>query len=180
VGPILSLVVSAVVAADLPRKAPELTISLTNGQQVLLSAYKGKVVALCFILTTCPHCQRTVGYLVKDQAEYGPQGFQVLASAIQEGAAAAVPAFIKTFNTPFPVGFNNPQTAVDFMQHPPMLVPHMPLLAFVDKQGNIRAQHEGDDEKFFGDQQEQNLRAQIEALLKEGAAGKKGPAKSPR
>lgn len=174
----LSLVALAALAADLPRKAPELAVKLTDGKQVLLSEYQGKVVAMCFILTTCPHCQRTVGYLAKNQADYGPRGFQVLASAIQEGAAAAVPGFIKTYNTPFPVGFNNPQTAIDFMQHPPMLIPHMPLLAFIDKQGNIRAQHEGDDEKFFGDQQEQNLRAQIEALLNEGAGtAKKGVAK---
>ena len=62
------------------------------------------------------------------------------------------------------------------MQHPPMLIPHMPLLAFIDRQGTIRAQHEGDDEKFFGDQQEQNLRAQIEALLNEAPAAKKGAA----
>jgi hypothetical protein len=36
----------------------------------------------------------------------------------------------------------------------------------------IRAQFEADDEKFFGDQQEQNLRMQIEALLKVGVAKK--------
>jgi hypothetical protein len=36
----------------------------------------------------------------------------------------------------------------------------------------IRAQFEADDEKFFGDQHEQNLRAQIEELLKVGVAKK--------
>jgi peroxiredoxin len=159
-------------AADLPRKAPELSINLTDGKKVLLSDYKGKVVAMCFILTTCSHCQRTIGYLVKDQQEYGPRGFQVLASAIQGGAEKEVPGFIKAFNTPFPVGFNNGQLAIDFMQHPPMLVPHMPLLAFIDRQGMIRAQYEGDDNNFFGDLHEQNLRKQIEALLNEGAAAK--------
>ena len=176
-GLILSLAAGAALAADLPRKAPELTINLPNGQQALLSSYKGKVVAMCFILTTCPHCQRTITYLIKDQAEYGPRGFQVLASAIQEGAPSAIPGFIQSFKTTFPVGYNSPQTAIDFMQHPPALIPHMPLLAFLDRQGNIRAQHEGDDEKFFGEQQEQNLRLQIEALLNEGAPAKKAPAK---
>ena len=104
----LLLVCSAAMAADLPRKAPELAISLTDGQQVRLSAYKGKVVAMCFILTGCPHCQKTIGYLVKDQAEYGPRGFQVLASAINEDAPAAVPGFIKSFNTPVPGGLQQP------------------------------------------------------------------------
>jgi hypothetical protein len=41
----------------------------------------------------------------------------------------------------------------------------------------IRAQFEGDDEKFFGEQHEQNLRMQIEALLKVGVANKAGEKK---
>jgi hypothetical protein len=54
-----------------------------------------------------------------------------------------------------------------------MLTPHMPILAFIDRQGVIRAQYEGDD-KFFGeDQREKNLRAKIEELLKEAAPGAK-------
>ncbi len=173
----LAAMLSPARGADLPRKAPELAINTTAGRQILLSQYKGKVVAVCFILTTCPHCQKTIGYLVKDQEEYGPRGFQVLASAIEQGAQLAVPMFSKAFNTPFPVGFNDPNVAVDFMQHPPMVIPMMPMLAFIDRQGNIRDQHEGSDEAFFGENQEQNLRKQIESLLESGAAPKKGSPK---
>ena len=169
----IPLLVATALAADLPRKAPELSINVPGAKPVLLSQYRGKVVAVCFILTTCPHCQKTIGHMVKLQKEYGPRGFQVLASAIEQGAALAVPNFAKTFQTPFPVGFNDPQTAVDFLQHPPMLIPLMPMLAFVDRQGMIRDQHEGNDEAFFGAEQEQNLRKQIESLLSDGAAGAK-------
>lgn len=42
----------AAFAAELPRKAPELTIPLPTGGQVKLSDYRGKVVVLAFILTT--------------------------------------------------------------------------------------------------------------------------------
>lgn len=174
---VLSLVAAAA-AANLPRQSHELAIGMNDGTKVLLSQYKGKVVAVIFILTTCPHCQKTVGFLNKAQKDYGPRGFQVLASAIEQGAAANVPGFIKQFNTPFPVGSNDPMVAVDWMQHPTMLIPHMPMLAFVDRQGNVRAQFEGDDEKFFSDQQEQNLRNQIEGLLKEGAPAKKSTSTS--
>ena len=165
-------------AADLPRQAPELVINTTGGTPIKLSQYRGKVVAVCFILTTCPHCQKTIGLLIPMQNEYGPRGFQVLASAIEQGAAFALPRFLQTFNPPFPVGFNDPSVAIDFMQHPAMLVPMMPMLAFVDRQGKIRDQHEGNDEKFFEDQQEQNIRKQIEALLNPApGAQKKSPPK---
>ena len=176
-GLLFSLVCSVLTAADLPRKAPDFTIALTNGQKVSLSSYKGKVVAMCFILTGCPHCQQTIGYLVKDQAEYGPRGFQVLASAINQDAQAALPGFINSFHTTFPVGFSDALMSLEFMQHPPARVPHMPLLAFIDRKGMVRAQHEGEEEAFFGDRQEQNLRAQIEALLDETPAPPKGPAR---
>jgi peroxiredoxin len=171
---LLSVASVVVHAATLPRQSHELTVSLDDGKKVLLSQYKGKVVAVCFILTGCSHCQKTIGFLIKAQKDFGPRGFQVLASAIEPDAAAHVAGFIKQFNTPFPVGSNDGMTAVNWMQHPAMLIPHMPLLAFVDRQGNVRAQFEGDDEKFFNDQQEQNLRNQIEALLKDGAPAKKG------
>ena len=38
--------------ADLPRKAPELTIPLPDGGSVKLSDHHGKVVVVAFILTT--------------------------------------------------------------------------------------------------------------------------------
>jgi peroxiredoxin len=170
---ILPLVAAAAHAANLPRKAPEFTITTPDGKQVLSSQYKGKVLAVCFILTTCPHCQKTIGFLTKAQTDFGARGFQVLAAAIEQQAAEHVPAFVKQFNTTFPVGSYDPMAAMEWMQHPLMLGPRMPMLAFVDKQGNVRAQFEGDDAKFFNDQQEQNLRDQVEALLKEGGAARK-------
>src|ERR1017187_3432382 len=74
-------------AAEVPRPSPDFAINMTGGQQIHVSQYKGKVCALAFILTTCPHCQKTVGYLATMQNEYGARGFQVLASAIEDMAA---------------------------------------------------------------------------------------------
>jgi thiol-disulfide isomerase/thioredoxin len=174
----LALIPLLAQAAELPRPAPEYTIKRNNAAPLLLSQYKGKPVVMAFILTYCSHCQRTVGFLTKDQNEYGPRGLQVVACAIENGAQLAVPMFLKNFNPPFPVGYNDGSTALDFMQHSMVKIPIMPMLAFIDRQGMIRAQFEGDDQEFFGDQHEQNLRTQIEALFKAGTpkkttAGKK-------
>jgi hypothetical protein len=141
---------------------------MKGGQPLHLSQYKGKVVVMALILTTCSHCQRTTGYLNKLQKELGPRGLQVVESAIEANAENSVGEFSKRFETPYPVGFNGVMDALNFMQHPAMQTPHMPLLAFIDRKGMIRAQHEG-NEDFFGDQQEQGLRKEIEALLKEGS-----------
>ncbi|HMD71481.1 MAG TPA: TlpA disulfide reductase family protein [Bryobacteraceae bacterium] len=176
---LLFVAAPAVRAINLPRQSPEFAISLNNGQQVRLSQYKGKVVVLAFILTSCIHCQAIVGYLSQDQNTFGPRGLQVLASAVDDDAAAKVPAFIRQFKPPFPVGFTtNPLAAIDYLEHPPMLTPHMPILAFIDRQGIIRAQYEGDDVFLAEDRREKNLRAKIEELLNQAVpAAKKSVAK---
>jgi len=171
-----SLIAGLASAAEVPRRSPDFAINLTNGKQVLLSQYHGKVVALAFILTYCPHCQKTVTYLSSLQNEYGPRGFAVVASAIEDMAAMAVPDFIKRFQPPFPVGFSDRNAVLEYLQHPAMFRLMMPQLVFIDRTGIIRAQYSGED-KFLGDDQEKNLRQQIESLLKEEpTAQKKHPA----
>jgi hypothetical protein len=39
-------------AAELPRKSPDLMVQLTDGKQLRVSDYRGKVLCLVFILTT--------------------------------------------------------------------------------------------------------------------------------
>jgi peroxiredoxin len=172
---VFALAAPAIRAANIPRPAPDFAINLANGQQVTLAQYKGKVVALAFILTTCPDCQRTVRILIQDQNEFGPRGFQVLASAIEDMARTHVPEFVRRFNPPFPVGYNQQRAALDFMQHPPMVGPVMPLLVFIDREGVIRAQYEGHEPFLAADQVEKNLRSKILELLNQGAPRKPLP-----
>jgi cytochrome oxidase Cu insertion factor (SCO1/SenC/PrrC family) len=162
---ILTLAASAAFAQTIPRKAPDFVINLNGGKRLSLADYKGKGVIVVFILTTCSHCQETTGLLTKLQKEYGPRGLQVLESAIDQGAEAFVPRFIQQFGPSFPVGFNQFQQAQEFMQHPPMKIMHMPGLVFIDRQGNIVAQHVGSDPEMADGVQEKNLRGYIEKIL---------------
>ncbi|HMC61745.1 MAG TPA: hypothetical protein VKJ01_21310, partial [Candidatus Solibacter sp.] len=112
-----------------------------------------------------------IGFLTKDQQEFGPRGLQVLASAID--APTAVPGFILQFNPPFPIGLNTNEEAMGFMQHVPMMTSYMPMIAFIDKDGVVRAQYEGNDPFLSEGVQERNLRDKIEELLKPATPGKK-------
>lgn len=165
---LVSISLASVAGQQLPRKAPDWNISTTDGKPLALSQYKGKAVLLAFILTTCPHCRLTVGYLAKDQKTYGARGFQVLASAIDQGVPGVIPPFVKEFQLPFPVGYNTDGNAMlAFMGYGRDHLPHMPILLFIDRHGMIREQHEGSEEEgFFNQSQEQNLQKSIEALLK--------------
>jgi peroxiredoxin len=166
---VLALCVTALAAATIPRQSPEFAIQTMDGKQILLSQYKGKVVVLAFILTYCPHCQKTCGILGQMQKEYGPQGLQILASAIEDMAKMTVPDFIKKFQPPFPVGYDLRDNVYTYLQHPSMLQMMMPNLAFIDRQGVIRSQYAGDDKFINSDDQEKNIRGEIEKLLKPAA-----------
>ncbi len=79
----LGLSFPALFGAEVPRPAPELVIRQVNGKQLLLSQYRGKVVALEFLQTTCPHCQTCSALLNKMYQEYGPRGFQPIGDRLQ-------------------------------------------------------------------------------------------------
>lgn len=168
-----ALLIAGLQAAEVPRKAPDFAISLTDGRKISVGQFQGKVVALAFILTTCPHCQAAVRCLSGLQNELGPRGFQVLASAVEDSARADLPGFLKQFNPPFPTGYDAIRPVLDFMQHPPMVNPRMPLIAFIDRRGFIQAQYEGYEPFLEQDQMAKNIRDKVLELLNAGAAGAK-------
>src|SRR5262249_37718989 len=154
------------------RPAPEFVIKAPGGQ-ALLSQYRGKVVLLAFIHTTCPHCQNSVGIISRVQTEYGPKGFQALASAFDELAPQLLPDFLNRFLPTFPVGYTSRQTVNEYLQIPSNVPFNVPVYLFIDKKGVIRAQHPGGS-PFFQDE-ERNIRITIDAMLKDSVqpAGKK-------
>jgi len=172
----LSLAVGAPLQAQqVPRKVGEFAIQIPEGKPISLAAYKGKPVLLAFILTTCPHCQHAVELLNKLQPEYAPRGLQMLASAIDQDAPAAVPRFIDYMHPPFPVGYDDAAAALNFAGYALTRLPRMPILLFIDRRGMVREQHDGAEPVYFGDQEEQNLGKSIDALL---ASSKPATAKS--
>src|SRR5262249_4592114 len=91
-------------AATIPRHSPEFAMTKAEGKQILLSQYNGKTIVFAFILTTCPHCQNTIGILSRLQPEYAARGVQVLACAIEDAARQNLPGFINQFKPAFPIG----------------------------------------------------------------------------
>lgn len=166
----LGLGAFSLLGAEVPRPAPELAIKLPNGQQLLLSQFRGKVVALEFLLTTCPHCQQASRLMNQLYKEYGPRGFQPLGVAFNDMAMMLVPEYVKDLQLTFPVGVGTRESVIDFLQHPRIMRMLVPQMVFIDRKGVIRAQYGGDD-PFFQNE-EKNMRAQIEALLREGSGTK--------
>ena len=153
------------------RKAPELAFTLPQEGQKLLSQYRGKVVALEFILTTCIHCQAASKLMTRMQQEFGSQHFQALDLAINgldEGrtpqqADALVQSFQANFQVGFPVGWIRREEMASFLQFSLMERSVVPQLVLIDRAGYIHYQTPpmGDEKSM----QEETIRERIKELL---------------
>jgi thiol-disulfide isomerase/thioredoxin len=160
----------AVPGPQIPRKAPELVIQMPFSQ-VKLSNYQGYICAIAFMSTTCPHCQHLAGILGPIQQEYAPKGVQVLGVVFNPEATTGLRDFSHIFARDlFPIGMSTDAVVTAFVQHPPG-IHYIPMMAFIDKHGIIRAQHLGIDaekEKFFLENVVvQNIKDELDKIIKQ-------------
>ena len=147
------------------RKAPELTFTIPGEGQKTLSQYRGKVVALEFIFTTCPHCKAASHIMTKLQQEYGPRGLQVIDVAVNPNADLLVENFAKEEQVNFPVGWTPSDTMTTFMGFSSARYV-VPQLVLIDRRGSIHYQTPAtEDEKWDKLMQEASIRQHIEQLL---------------
>src|SRR5579864_1029330 len=186
VSAVLASTLALQAAAPVPRPTKEFTITLPSGKQSLLSAYRGKVVMMAFMFTTCPHCQALSKVITKLQGELGPRGFQALGVAFNDevntpSAAAnsqVTASFASQFATGFPVGMAPRESVLSYLGVSDIESWVVPQIAIIDRKGVIRAQSAARGSAEL--QTEIFLRKYLEELLDESAkpaAPSKAPAK---
>jgi thiol-disulfide isomerase/thioredoxin len=167
----LLLGVSLLASAGEPlRKAPELSFNIPGKGPQLLSQYRGKVVALSFIFTTCPHCQAESKVMTKFQQEYAARGLQALDIAVNPNADLLVDNFKKDYQVGFPVGWVPQEQMVSFMGFSSARFV-VPQLVLIDRKGMIHYQTPAlEDENWDKLMKEDAIREHIEELLSAGAS----------
>jgi hypothetical protein len=161
----------------LPRKVPELAFTVPGDGQKLLSQYRGKVIALEFIMTTCPHCQAASHEMTKYQEEFGKRGLQVIDLAINalDGTGGVSEAdemttrFKNNFQVGFPVGYLPRVQMMNFMGFTPADRMVVPQLVLIDRKGIIRYQTPAISGPAWDNvMKEPSLREHLEELLSLG------------
>lgn len=130
------------------RKAPELAFHVPGQGEQLLSQYRGKVVALEFILTTCPHCQAASKVMTEFQQQYGSRGFQALDLAINgldenrtpQQADVLIEMFSRNYQVGFPVGWVPRDQFMSFLGFSFAEYTVVPQLVLIDRKGYIHYQ----------------------------------------
>lgn len=153
-------------AAEVGKPSPPLTIQRVGSPPIQLTQYRGKVVLLVFILTTCPHCQQLTRDLAPIAHDYEARGVQIVECAFNQGAEQAIPGFVQALQPAFPVGWADNATVMSYvgrslMETTPFYVPHT---VFLDRRGVVQGEYAGESD--FMKTPDASIRAELEKLLK--------------
>src|SRR5580704_16356342 len=103
---VISVLLSANLAdAKEPRQLAPIQIPTPAGKKINPAQYRGKVILIAVISTTCADCIHSLEILSRVQKDLGPQGFQAIAAAGDDNAQYLVGPFIDRYRPAFPVGY---------------------------------------------------------------------------
>src|SRR2546423_1679126 len=136
---LISLLCIAAFAADPPlRRAPGFSLPDLQLKQHDSQDYRGKLLVLDFIQTTCPHCKKFSAILNDVVAKYGDR-VGVLTVVLPPDTQNTVQEYIVRNEIKFPLVFDCGQVAASYMQilpsNPKIAVPHAYI---IDGNGMIR------------------------------------------
>lgn len=112
--------------------APAFTLTSTNGKQIKLSDYKGKIVILDFWATWCAPCRKGISDLIEIQKQYKDNVIIVGISLDQQNTISNVIPFMKEFGINYPVVYGNEKVVVDYGY-----IQSIPTTFIVDTKGNV-------------------------------------------
>src|SRR5437868_4183173 len=85
------------------KPAPAFELTALDGSIVRLADYRGKAVMLDFWATWCGPCRIEMPWFPEIQKKYGPQGFTILAVAMDDSGLDAIKRFAREFGANYPI-----------------------------------------------------------------------------
>lgn len=146
------------------RRAPGFSLADSKFKQHDPQDYRGKVLLVDVMLTSCPTCKKLADVLVQVKAKYGDKIALISVVTLPDTFAEA-DAFAATRGITWPIVFDSGQVIASYMNvtpsNPKVEFPH---LFVIDGAGMIRNDFAGTDEKFLT---VDALSAVIDPLLKQ-------------
>jgi thiol-disulfide isomerase/thioredoxin len=118
--------------------APDFELSDLNGRTVRMADLRGKVVLVNFWATWCAPCVTEMPWFSEFQAMYGPQGFQVVAIALDENTDLCGPFVEQHKVENLTVLLGDQSTAQSFGG-----ILGLPTTFLVDRDGKFFSKHAG-------------------------------------
>lgn len=130
----------------------------SDGKEIKLSAYQGKVVLIDFWASWCLPCREEMPELIKFYRAYKDSNFELIAINIDNEKDNMQHFLDKLFPKPaFPIIADNSQKIPALFD-----IEAMPTTIFIDKKGKIRYRHDGFKQSYIND-----FKQELTQLLKE-------------
>jgi len=149
-----------------PRAAPEFQIIQASGSTAKLSSFRGNVVLLAFVVTTCPHCQAASKEFEQLKGEFGARGLRVAEAAFDDNGD--ISGYVERLGLTFPVGRSNRTDVRTFLGIRQDVRIGTPQVVLIDREGIIRAQSAPEGSPML--QSAGVLRGVIESMLRRHVA----------
>ena len=135
--PVILLGVAALMAADnANRRAPGFALPDSRMQVHDLADYRGKLVVLEFMQTTCPHCATFAGILNEVQQKYGDRVVILAVANSAQDNQTTVAQYISGHKVRYPILFDAGQMAYSYFLSQSFDNPHIYL---IDAYGTIKS-----------------------------------------
>ncbi len=160
---ILLLTTACLLQAQTPRRAPGFSLPDIKLQQHDLMDFRGQVVFVDFIQTSCPACVQLSTALEEVRAKFGDK-VAVVTIVNPPDNQSTVARYIANRNITAPVLFDCGQVTASYVKIlPDNPMVHFPQLFVVDREGMIRSQSGADGNP--AELETKSLIAQVEQLL---------------
>ncbi|MEO8028162.1 MAG: TlpA disulfide reductase family protein [Bryobacteraceae bacterium] len=118
--------------------APDFTLKDANGEELRLSAFRGRVVLLNFWATWCPPCRIETPWFVEFERRFKDQGLVVIGVSLDEDGWTAVRPFVESAKINYRIGIGDAGLA-----HRYGGIESLPETLLIDREGRIVASHVG-------------------------------------
>ena len=131
------------------RRAPGFSLADSHYQQHDPQDYRGKVLILDIMLTTCPVCTKLADTLVAVKKKYEDQVGIISIVTLPDNFQSA-DKFAADHKIQWPVVFDSGQVLMSYLRVTPVNPQvHFPHLFLIDKEGVIRNDFEGTDDQYL-------------------------------
>src|SRR5690242_3883661 len=120
------------------KTAPAFTLKDSEGKEVHLADYKGKVVLLDFWATWCGPCRIEIPWFTDMERQKKNQGFAVLGVSMDDDGWKVVKPFMSEMKINYRVLLGNDQIAKDYGG-----LDALPTTFIIDREGKIVFVHQG-------------------------------------
>ena len=136
--------------------ASDFSLKTLDGQEIVLSNLKGRVVLLDFWATWCGPCRESIPHLIQLYRIYRESGFEIIGMSLDKGEATVVRNVAKSMDIPYPIVIAPEEVARNYR------VTSIPTTFLLDKEGKIRERMTG-----FNNTIAQQMNSKVAALIAE-------------